>query len=224
MIKTREGDWMTDIIILGAGGFAKEVLFLIEDKNKVSARTEFNVKAFSEDNSKRVGELLNGVPIIDTKEIEDWDRDSIKLICAIGDPIRRSLIERFKNRGFEFCSVIHPSVISSQYVNVGEGSIICAGNILTTQVAIGKHVIVNLDCTIGHDVIIEDYCTISPGVHISGRVHIKQQTYIGTGSAIIERLNIGKNSVIGAGAVVTKDIPDNVVAVGMPAKVIKRRD
>ena len=214
---------MIDIIILGAGGLAREALFLIEDKNKASGSTEFNVKAFSEDNSKRVGELLNGVPIIDTREIEAMDRDSIKLICAIGDPIRRKLIERFANRGFEFCSVIHPSVIKSRYVSIAEGSIICAGSIVTTQVTIGKHVIINLDCTIGHDVVIEDYCTISPGVHISGRVHVKQQTFIGTGAAIIEKLNIGKNSIIGAGAVVTKDIPDNVVAAGVPAKIIKRK-
>ena len=215
---------MTDIIILGAGGFAREVLFLIEDKNEAEGRTEFNLKAFSEDNSKRAGELINGTPIIDTKEIEDMDRNSIKLICAIGDPIRRKLIERFANRGFEFCSVVHPNVVKSRYVSIGEGSIICAGSIITTQVAIAKHVIINLDCTIGHDVVIEDYCIISPGVHISGRVHVKQQTFIGTGAAIIERLNIGKNSIIGAGAVVTNDIPDNVIAVGVPAKVIKGRD
>lgn len=214
---------MVDIIILGAGNLAREVMCLFEDKNSTGARAEFNLKAFSEDNSKRVGEIINDIPIIDTKEIEKMHKDSIKLICAISDPIRRKLIERFTDRGFEFCSVIHPSVIKSRYVSIAEGSIICAGNIVTTQVIIGKHVIINLDCTIGHDVVIEDYCTISPGVHISGRVHVKQQTFIGTGAAIIERLNIGKNSIIGAGAVVTHDVPDNVVAAGVPAKVIKRR-
>ncbi len=215
---------MADIIILGAGGLAREVLCLIEDKNEAEKRTEFNLKAFSEDNSKRVGEIINGKPIIDTKEIEGMDRDSVKLICAIGDPIRRKLIERFANRGFKFCSIVHPNVVKSQYVSIKEGSIICAGSIITTQVTIGKHVLINLDCTIGHDVVIEDYCTISPGVHISGRVHVKEQTFIGTGAVIIERLNIGKNSIIGAGAVVTHDIPDNVVAVGVPAKIIERRD
>ena len=78
------------------------------------------------------------------------------------------MVEKANDIGLKFCSVIHPSAKMSQYIDVGKGTIITAGNILTTQIKIGNHVIINLDCTIGHDSIIEDYCTILPGCHISG--------------------------------------------------------
>ena len=81
----------------------------------------------------------------------------------------------------------------------------------------------NLDCTIGHDAIINDYSTILPSVNVSGAVTIGECVSVGTGSAIIQGLSIGDNTVIGAGSVVVKDIPENTVAVGVPAKVIKVR-
>lgn len=88
------------------------------------------------------------------------------------------------------------------------------------DVQLGKHVIVNLDCTIGHDAIIGDYSTILPSTIISGFVRIKECVSIGTGAAIIQGITIGENTVIGAGAVVVKDLPDNCTAVGVPAKPI----
>lgn len=117
--------------------------------------------------------------------------------------------------------MIHPSVIYSESVNFGEGSIVCAGNIITVNIEIGKHVIINLDCTIGHDANIGDYSTILPSVNVSGFVKTEECVSIGTGSAIIQGVNIGKNTVVGAGAIVVKDLPENCTAVGLPAKPIK---
>ena len=92
---------------------------------------------------------------------------------------------------------------------------------LTVNIAIGDHVMINLDCTIGHDCVIEDFVTLSPGNHLSGYTIIKRGVYMGTGAVTIEKLEIGQEAIIGAGAVVVKDIPANATAVGIPAKPIK---
>ena len=106
-------------------------------------------------------------------------------------------------------------------VEIGNGCIVCAGNILTVNIKIGDHVILNIDCTIGHDCVIEDYVTISPGCHLSGYTTVRRGAYLGTGAVTVERHEIGRNTIVGAGAVVVKDIPRDVIAVGIPARPIK---
>lgn len=106
-------------------------------------------------------------------------------------------------------------------MTIGEGSIICAGTILTVDISIGNHVIINLDCTLGHDDIIHDFVTIYPSVNISGNIVVGECVELGTGMQIIQGKNIGKESIIGAGAVVVRYIPDRCTAVGSPAKPIK---
>ena len=119
-------------------------------------------------------------------------------------------------------TLVHPSVLmNKKNVCIGEGSIVCASNILTVNINVGKHTLINLDCTIGHDVIIEDYVTIYPSVNISGNCKVALCSELGTGTHIIQGKNIGKGTIIGAGTVVIRDIGDNCVAVGNPARVIK---
>lgn len=202
--------------IIGAGGMAREVLNIFIDLNRGG-----EIIGFLEENCQRTGKSLNG-KMIDDMSILHNINNNIKLICAIGTPLRSRLIESTKNLGFKYETVVHPSVIKSEWVTFGDGDIICAGNILTNQITIGNDVIINMGCTIAHDVNIGNYTTISPGVHISGNVSIGDKCVIGTGAVIIEKISIGSGSIIGAGAVVTKDIPENVLAVGIPAKPIKR--
>ena len=104
---------------------------------------------------------------------------------------------------------------------IGEGSIITAGNVITVNTEIGNHVILNLSCTVGHDTIIGDYSSCMPATNISGEVKMAPCVYIGTGVKIVNQVEIGENTIIGAGAVVAKSIPDNCTAVGIPAKPIK---
>jgi serine acetyltransferase len=101
---------------------------------------------------------------------------------------------------------------------MGEGTIVTAGNHMTTGISLGRFVIVNLACTLGHDVTIRDFSTIMPGSNISGYVSIGEGTLIGTGAKVLQHLVIGNNSKIGAGAVVTRNVGDNIVAVGVPAR------
>ena len=213
---------MQNIVILGAGGFGREVLDIIIAQNKVSKR--WKILGFVDENPELKGKVLNGYPVLGSF---DWfskiDLKEIRVVCAIGDNIsKKKVVEKAKGLGLRFANVVHPSVIMTEFVTLGEGVIICAGCILTNQITIGNHVIINLDVTIGHDSIIEDFCTLSPGVHISGRNKIGEGANVGTGAVTIQGIVIGRWSIIGAGAVVAQDIPDKVVAVGVPAKPIKQ--
>ena len=145
------------------------------------------------------------------------------MVISIGDPkIKLKIINSIQNPNIDFPTIIHPNAsISNDYVEIGEGSIICEGTIITCNIKIGKFVILNLMCTVGHDTIIDDYCAFMPSVNISGEVHIYNAVYVGTGAKIINLLEIGENTIIGAGAVVSKSIPANCTAVGIPAKPIK---
>ena len=120
----------------------------------------------------------------------------------------------------------HPSVLigSKEYVRIGKGCIICAANIITTNIEIGDFTILNLACTVGHDTIIGDYASFMPSVNISGEVIVSECVYVGTGAKIINQLEIGACTIVGAGAVVAKSLPSDCTAVGVPARVIKRKE
>jgi sugar O-acyltransferase (sialic acid O-acetyltransferase NeuD family) len=212
---------MKDIVIIGAGGFGREVAWLIEEINKIDL--EWNIVGFVDDDQSIQGTEVNGYKVVGNI---DWLKEQeLYVVNAIGDPnVKKKIIEKLSGSKNKYPVLIHPSVIYSESVHFGEGAIICAGNILTVNIEIGKHAIINLDCTIGHDANIGDYSTILPSVNISGFVNTEECVSIGTGSAIIQGVNIGKNTIIGAGSVVIKDLPSNCTAVGSPAKPIKFHD
>lgn len=153
----------------------------------------------------------------------DWLMDkNYYCVIAIGDcNIKKQIYDKLKLTDNKFATLIHPNVMHSKYVDLGEGCIICAGSILTVNIQIGNHVIINIDTTVGHDVIIRDFSTILPSVNISGNVTIEEQVNVGTGTAIIQGINICDNVTVGAGSVVIKDITETGTYVGVPAKRIK---
>ncbi|MBD7984587.1 acetyltransferase [Sporosarcina sp. Sa2YVA2] len=209
---------MKDIVIIGAGGFGREVAWLIEDINKVNK--EWNIIGFVDDNKNIQDTEVNGYKVVGN--IEWLKNQKLNVVNAIGDPIaKKKVIERLADSENTFPVLIHPSVIMSERITFGEGSIICAANILTTNIEIEKHVIINLDCTIGHDAILGNYTTVLPSVNVSGFVKTEDCVSIGTGSAVIQGVTIGENTVIGAGSIVVKDLPANCTALGAPAKPIK---
>ena len=209
------------VVILGAGGFARETLWIFREANE--EKNEWEVLGFIDENRENHGKIICNLPILGGFEWFDNNNwNDLYIINSIGTPrTKKEVLDKAIKRKLKFCSIIHPSVRMSQYIEIGKGTIITSGNILTTQIKIGNHVILNLDCTVGHDSIIEDYSTIAPGVHISGNVHIEEGVDIGTGAVIIQGITIGAWSIIGAGAAVISDIPSNVTAVGIPAKLIK---
>ena len=213
---------MTDVVILGAGGFARETLWVFLEDNQ--EKLKWNVLGFVDDNPKLEGAHLCDFPVLGGFSwLEENSGKKFQVICGAGSPhARKALVGRASLLGLSFCTVVHPSARMSRWVDLGAGSIITAGNILTTQIVLGAHTLLNLDCTIGHDVSIGAYCNINPGCHISGNVKFGDGVDFGTGAVIIQGKNVGAWSIIGAGAVVTEDIPSYVTAVGMPCRVIKK--
>lgn len=212
---------MKEIVIIGAGGFGREVKVLIDDINKISPTYIF--KGYYDDGFDK-GILINGYRVLGSISDLNDSSTSMQVAVAIGDPnTKRRIIEQLNNPNIVYPTLIHPSVICSEdFVSVGMGSIICAGNILTCNIEIQDFVILNLMCTVGHDTTIKRYSSIMPSVNISGEVILNESVYIGTGAKIINQLEIGENTIIGAGAVVSKSLPSNCTAVGIPAKIIKQ--
>lgn len=213
---------MKDIAIYGAGGFGREVLSLIKDINKL--KPTWNFIGFFDDGCS-CSEIINGYPVLgNIQTLNAWD-SPLSIVIAIGTPnVKQVVLEKINNDKIDYPSIIHPSVIigDSDYVKIGKGCIICAGNIITTNIEIKDFVIINLCCTIGHDTVINDYSAFMPSCNISGEVIIGRGVYCGTGAKIINQVSIGEYSIIGAGAVVAKNQPGNCTIVGVPAKVIKQ--
>jgi sugar O-acyltransferase (sialic acid O-acetyltransferase NeuD family) len=146
------------------------------------------------------------------------------MVVAIGSPQHRAAAAaRAEAAGFTFASLIHPRSERSRWIEIGEGVVICAGSILTTNIRIGRHVHVNLASTISHDVVLGDFVTLGPGVNIAGRVRVGDRAYVGTNACIINGeadapIVIGEDAVIGAAACVTRSVPAGTTVVGVPAR------
>ena len=211
---------MKKVVIFGAGGFGREVAEIFKGQNKI--KPQWDILGFIDDSPSLKGEIINNFPVLGGIEWLIANGDGIGCVVAIGDPKgKRQVVERLEAIGSTFVNAIHPSVIMSETVEMGTDVILCAGNILTVNISIGDHIIVNLNSTIGHDVVINDYCSIMPNVTISGNDKIGKGVYIGTGAILIENISVGEWTTIGAGSVIIRDIIKNVVAVGVPAKVVR---
>ncbi|MBC5837046.1 acetyltransferase [Flavobacterium muglaense] len=211
---------MDKIAIVGAGGFGREVKFLIDQINIEKNKYEF--VGFFDDGLVK-GDIVNGFPVLGKVSDINNLNESTAIVIAVAIPqIRKDIYNKISNSFAYFPTLIHPNVIiGTDFVTVGKGSIICASTIITVNINIGEFVILNLQCTVGHDTIIKDFCSFMPSVNVSGEVIIEECVYVGTGAKIINLLNIGKNTIVGSGAVVAKSLPGNCTAVGIPAKPIK---
>lgn len=211
---------MKDLIIFGASGFGREVAWLVERINAVSPT--WNLIGFIDDNEDLQGMEINGFKVLGkTEDIKEYP-DTF-FVCAVGaSKVREKIIGNMKavNPNIKFGTLIDPSVEMSELVTIGEGTIICAHTVITVNISIGNHVIINLDCTIGHDAVLQDYATLYPSVNVSGKANIGYCSELGTGMQIIQGKSVGNYSIVGAGAVVVEDIPSSCTAVGCPAKPI----
>lgn len=212
-----------NLLILGAGGFAREVAAMVNNINQAQPGSWITI-GYLERGTDRRGKSIEGVTVLNHDDLGQYSSD-IYAVAAIGNPkLREIAVKDAEKNGFKYATLIHPSVILSnpQAIRIGTGSIVCAGCIITTEVTIGSHVIINLDCSIGHDAILEDYVTLSPGCHISGVNAIRRNAFLGTGAVTIEHCEIGARAIIGAGATVVGNIPEDVTAVGVPAKPVRK--
>ena len=195
--------------IIGAGGFGREIYWSLSMMERV------NTVFFVDDEYWSMGDD-NVLPL------SKFDKNEYEIVIAIGDPnLRKKMVTKLPE-DTKYFTHIHPSVIIlDPNIQIGEGSIICAGSILTTNISIGKHAHLNLQTTIGHDVVIGDFFTTAPGVKISGNCNIGNQVYVGTNSSIREKLNIYDDVVFGLNSGVVKHVFEPGVYGGTPVKKLK---
>ena len=221
MIGTNSGDFMKDLIIIGAGGFGREVSWLVERINQVNR--EWNIIGFADDNENLWGSVVDGYPVIGpAEEIQSFPTAYV-VCCIANTEIRQKICKKVDEYPITFATLIDPAAIVSDKVRIGSGTVICAGAVLTVDITIGEHCIIDVNSTVGHDAVLEDYVTLYPSVNVSGNTLICRGVELGTGTQVIQGKTVGANTIVGAGAVVINDMPENCTAVGVPAKVIKQR-
>jgi sugar O-acyltransferase (sialic acid O-acetyltransferase NeuD family) len=214
-------DKLKPLVIIGAGGLGREVAWLVTDINR--QKREWDFVGFVDDGVQ--GRTPEGYPVLGTLEYFFELSSHPWVVVAIADSqVRKAITQRLHTHQIESATLIHPSVSISDFVQIGAGSIVCSGTIITTNVTLGQASIINLGCFIGHDTALGDYVSLMPASNLAGEVKVGEGCYLGLNSCVINRTIIGKWSIIGAGATVVNDIPDYSVAVGVPARVIKHRN
>jgi sugar O-acyltransferase (sialic acid O-acetyltransferase NeuD family) len=214
---------MSELVIYGAGGFAREVAQLVRDLARVG--TPITLAGFLSDDPAAHGTAVAGLPVLGGSEFLEAQSGRYDVAIAVGSPgVKRRLAAHARVHARSCPSLVHPTVVTSPSVTLGSGTIVCAGSILSVDIEVGEFVTVNLACTVSHDSRLGDYVTLAPSVNVAGNVRVAVGTDVGIGSRIIQGQRLGHWSIIGAGAVVTTDIPDNCTAVGVPARPIKFRE
>lgn len=204
------------VVIIGAGGHAKVIADIIEKSGD-------EIVGFLDDNKeigttiikeyKVIGDLNNRFAMAVTKE-------NLEFIIAIGDNRKREEISHSPN--LKFYTAIHPSAQIGLDVEIQEGTVVMANSCINSSAKIGKHCIINTGSIIEHDNIIEDCVHISPNAALGGTVKIGENTHVGIGSIVKNNITICQNCIIGAGAVVVKDILEEGTYVGVPAKRMEK--
>jgi len=195
--------------IIGAGGFGREVYWSLSFRERVDTVFFVDDEYYDGLNS----EIL---------PMSKFDPSEYEVVVAIADSAARQRIVESLPKNTKFFTHIHSSAqIHGNDVEIGEGSIICAGSIITTNVKIGKHAHINLITTIGHDCVIGDYFTTAPGVQISGNEIIGDRVYFGTRSCVKQKITICDDVIVGMNAGVVKNITEPGTYVGTPAIKIK---
>jgi len=211
-----------DLVIFGAGGFGRELHQIVEDLNE--NEKVWNFLGFLDGDIGIMGKEVHGFPILGDLE---WlkKHPQTYVVVSIGNSgIRKKIVQRISEIAHaRFASLIHPTAWLGNRVEIGMGTVLLAGALVSTDIKVGNHTILNRNGTIGHDVVIEDFVTISPSANITGSTHIGQGCELGAACTVVNGVSIGRWSIVGAGAVVTKDLLPNVTAVGIPAQTIKER-
>lgn len=209
---------MNRLLIVGAGGFGREVLCWLSDMPE--EERDWEIAGFLDANPSALKGYVCSYPILGNPlnfDLQENDR----LVCAIGDPkTKLQLCKTLKERGGEFLTLVHTTAVIGMRCKIGEGCVVCPGAIITTDVKIGSFVTVNVHATIGHDSIIGEGSTLSGHADVTGFAKIGKGVFLGSHASVIPKVQVGDFAVVGAGSVVVRRVKPNTTVMGVPAKQI----
>lgn len=208
------------LIIWGASGHA----LVVADAVRMMGGYELAGLLDDRDPGRR-GTLSGGLPVLGGAEtLDGLRRDGIDhLFFGFGDGAERlRLAAVVRSKGFSLPTVIHPRSVVARDVVIGAGTLIAAGAVVNPGVRIGENVIINTSSSVDHECVIDDGAHVCPGARLAGGISVGRRAWVGIGASVVERVRIGAGAYIGAGAVVIRDVPDNVVVVGVPARILRK--
>jgi acetyltransferase EpsM len=206
------------VVIWGASGHA----LVVADILRLHGR---EVAGFLDDvDTARYGQPFAGSRVLGGREcLAGLRADGVRnVVIAIGDcATRLRLADIVREHGFELARAVHPRAIIAADVALGAGTVVCAGAVVNPGALVGESVIVNTGATVGHECEIADGVHLGPGAHLGGRARVGRGAWVAIGAIVSHRVAIGEESVVGAGAVVVRDVPPRVVAFGVPARIVR---
>lgn len=209
------------LVVIGAGGFGREVLDVVESINASTVEPAWEVVGVVDDNPSE-----ENLARLKRRNIEflgstdgplDWINPA-RYVVGIGNPrVRRTFADRYDRANHRAATLVHPTATCGFDVEIAEGTVVCAGVRLTTNIRLGRHVHLNPNVTVGHDTTLGDFVSMNPASSVSGDCLIENAVLIGVGAVVLNRLRVGANAVVGAAACVTKPVDHGQVVVGIPA-------
>ena len=210
------------VIIIGAGDHGRGALEIFKASNK--RRLEYDVVGFVDDDPSKFQRKIDGVPVLGpVSGLKKQLNGNLSYILAISQcGTKRQIIEVLGSLPLNFINAIHPTAIIGSDVQMGSGNIIAAGAVIAYNTVFKTHITINLNTTVGHDCLINEYVTIAPGVNIGGRVRLDQGCDIGPNCTISKGVTIGNWSCLGPSTVVLKEIAPMKNYFGNPARPVPR--
>lgn len=208
----------TKLFIVGCGNVGGFVAYNFDTFNSEN----FEIEGFLDDDTEKHGKVIFDYPVLGGFDlIKSWDKE-IAVVIGIADPItKKEVKKRITSPNVCFPSLLSKNAWVSKNVKIGQGAVIYPGVTIDYHVEIGEFVLVNKNCSLGHNSILSRFSTLAPGVCLAGFTHLEECVNVGINSATKQSVHIGKNTIIGGMAMVVKDLPENITAVGIPAKVVK---
>jgi sugar O-acyltransferase (sialic acid O-acetyltransferase NeuD family) len=203
------------IAVLGAGGHGKVVA------DAAMAIQDTSVVGFLDDDPALAGQTFLGLPVLGAILLwQELDIDAV--VPAIGENrARREVVIRERARNATVATIVHPAAVVSRRANLGMGTTVLAGAIINADAQVGENVIVNTGAIVEHDCVIDSHVHIAPGCCLGGAARIGEGSFLGIGCRILPGLSVGRWCVVGAGAVVIRDVKGNTTVAGVPARILR---